>query len=161
MRGNFPKEFPISSSEASNGFGQWLSPEDAERITKAHNSIQAPYQRINETQQHPDQFLPYGEAELLSDTEDEDLKAAIAASLMDSCPAVASAETRNPQSDNQISKQVATMETMTPPNDLCNNKQVTATEASSHVHDQTNLEVASAASSNPQVENQNCKEKTV
>lgn len=42
VRGNFPKDFPISSSEASNGYGQWLSPEDAERITKSCNSTQAP-----------------------------------------------------------------------------------------------------------------------
>ncbi|KAJ6303584.1 hypothetical protein OIU77_017459 [Salix suchowensis] len=64
VRGNFPKEFPIASSEASNGYGQWLSPEDAERITKSCNNTQSP-QRISSTQQ-----------------EDQDLNAAIAASLM-------------------------------------------------------------------------------
>ncbi|WOH11000.1 hypothetical protein DCAR_0830477 [Daucus carota subsp. sativus] len=69
VRGNFPKECPISSSEASNVFGRWLLPEDAERIIKSCN-IQ-------------DHFPQYG-AESLSDAEDEDLKAAIAASLMDS-----------------------------------------------------------------------------
>lgn len=35
MRGNFSKEFHISSTEAFNSYGQWLSPEDAERITKS------------------------------------------------------------------------------------------------------------------------------
>ncbi|KAE9447707.1 hypothetical protein C3L33_20392, partial [Rhododendron williamsianum] len=38
VRGNFPKECPITSSDASNGYGQWLLPEDAERITKSCNS---------------------------------------------------------------------------------------------------------------------------
>ncbi|XP_054784490.1 ataxin-3 homolog [Prosopis cineraria] len=159
VRGNFPKEFPISSSEASNGFGQWLSPEDAERINKSCNSIQAPRQRINESQHHPDQFLSFGKAEMFSDTEDEDLKAAIAASLVDPSPAVASAEARIPQNDNQISKEVTTTEADTAPNDHCN-KRMKTTEASSDVHDLNNLEVSSAASV-PQDENQNTKENSV
>ncbi|KAK2640846.1 hypothetical protein Ddye_022609 [Dipteronia dyeriana] len=37
MRGNFPKECPISS-ETSYGYGQWLPPEDAERIIKSCNT---------------------------------------------------------------------------------------------------------------------------
>ncbi|KAF7825577.1 ataxin-3-like protein [Senna tora] len=161
VRGNFPKEFPISSSEPSNGFGQWLLPEDAERITKSCNSQPAPpHQRINEIQQHPDQFLSHGEAEMLSDMEDEDLKAAIAASLMDSSSALANAEASNPQNDVPISKQVETTGNGTPSNDQCN-KQVIATEASSNVDDKNNLEVAPAASGTPQVENQNTKEETL
>jgi ataxin-3 len=48
--GNFPKEFPIASSEARNGYGQWLSPEDAERITKSCNTTESP-QTIDSTQQ--------------------------------------------------------------------------------------------------------------
>ncbi|KAI5584481.1 hypothetical protein POPTR_006G095700v4 [Populus trichocarpa] len=48
--GNFPKEFPIESSEAPNGYGQWLSPEDAERITKSCNTTESP-QTIDSTQQ--------------------------------------------------------------------------------------------------------------
>lgn len=89
VRGSFPKDFPISSSEASNGYGQWLSPEDAERITKSCNSTQAPPpQRVNWTEQQ-DTFLSSGEAEMLMDMEDEDLKAAIAASLMDSSAVMA------------------------------------------------------------------------
>ncbi|KAL9303244.1 hypothetical protein ACSQ67_020507 [Phaseolus vulgaris] len=128
VRGNFPKEFPISSSEASNGFGQWLSPEDAERITKSCNSVQAPpHQRVNETQQHYDQLLSHGEAEMLLDMEDEDLRAAIAASLMDSSPTVTTAEASTPQNDHQSSKQVATTEP-TPLNDQ-NSKQTVTTEA--------------------------------
>ena len=127
VRGNFPKEFPISSSEASNGFGQWLLPEDAERITKSCNSVQAPHQRVNESQQHHDQFLSHGEAEMLLDMEDEDLKAAIAASLMDSSPIVTTAEASTPQNDYQSSKQVATTEP-TPLNDQ-NSEQAVTTEA--------------------------------
>ncbi|KAK7349948.1 hypothetical protein VNO77_07873 [Canavalia gladiata] len=173
VRGNFPKEFPISSSEASNGFGQWFSPEDAERITKSCNSVQAPNQRINESQQHDDQFLSHGE-DMLSDTEDEDLRAAIAASLMDSCPAVTKAEASAPQNDDRSSKQVATTEA-TPLNNQPNkrvepieanlplndqsNKHVAAIEAGS-LNDQNSQEVASTVGGNPQDENQN-KEKTV
>lgn len=93
VRGNFPKECPISSSEASNGYGQWLSPEDAERITKSCNSTQAPPQRVNRTQHHSETSALSREAEMISEVEDADLKAAIAASLMDSFPATASVET--------------------------------------------------------------------
>ncbi|XP_050380465.1 ataxin-3 homolog [Argentina anserina] len=91
VRGNFPKECPISSSEASNGYGQWLSPEDADRITKSCNSTNVPRQtqRTNQPRQPSEEFLSTEEAELLSEMEDENMKAAIAASLMDSSPAVA------------------------------------------------------------------------
>ncbi|KZV51733.1 ataxin-3 [Dorcoceras hygrometricum] len=86
VRGHFPKECPITSSEASNGYGQWLSPEDAQRITKSCNSTTRTQQGAN--QQHSDQYIEHDEAEMLQDDEDEDLKAAIAASLLDSSPAV-------------------------------------------------------------------------
>ncbi|KAL5180317.1 Ataxin-3 [Glycine soja] len=173
VRGNFPKEFPISSSEASNGFGQWLSPEDAERITKSCNSVQAPHPRVNEHQQHYDQFLSHGENEMLLDMEDEDLRAAIAASLMDSSPAVTNAEASTPQNDNHSSKQVATTEATplndqhskqvepieaTPPVNALSNKHVPAIEACS-LNDQNSKEVASTIGDNAQDENQN-KEKT-
>ncbi|KAA3463788.1 ataxin-3-like protein [Gossypium australe] len=101
VRGNFPKEFHISSTEAFNGYGQWLSPEDVERITKSSNLIQAPPQR-NNTQQHPDP-LDETDTHMLLDMEDEDLKAAIAASLMDSSPAAAMTEASNPKSENKDS----------------------------------------------------------
>lgn len=179
VRGNFPKEFPISSAEASNGFGQWLSPEDAERITKSCNSVQAPHQRTNESQQHCDQFLSHGEAEMFSDFDDEDLKAAIAASLMDSSPAVANAEVEasTPPNDNQSSKQVATTEDA-PLNDQ-HNKEGEVSEATQPLNDQSNKhveattggdsllneqnsqEVVSIVGGNPQDENQNDKGKTV
>ncbi|CAN6581375.1 unnamed protein product [Malus baccata var. baccata] len=107
VRGNFPKECPISSSEASNGYGQWLSPEDAERITKSCNSTNAQPERTNLNPQSSAQFLSNEEADLLSEMEDEDLKAAIAASLMDSAPAITRAQagsphysSRNPQDSN-------------------------------------------------------------
>ncbi|KAF4356977.1 hypothetical protein F8388_015953 [Cannabis sativa] len=107
VRGNFPKECPISASEASNGYGQWLSPEDAERITKSlGSSTQAPSEKPSLNQQSSD--LSYGEAEMLSQMEDDDLKAAIAASLMDSAPAsskseaVASSQDENESSKNKV-----------------------------------------------------------
>ncbi|TYI87652.1 hypothetical protein E1A91_D04G150300v1, partial [Gossypium mustelinum] len=106
VRGNFPKEFHISSTEAFNGNGQWLSPEDAERITKSSNIIQAPPER-NNTQQHPNQ-LDETDTQMLLDMEDEDLKAAIAASLMDSSPAVAMTEASNPKSENKDSPEKTT-----------------------------------------------------
>ncbi|XWS59921.1 hypothetical protein CRYUN_Cryun08bG0163500 [Craigia yunnanensis] len=104
VRGNFPKECLISSSEASNGYGEWLSPEDAERITKSCNLTQAP-QRNNMAQQHPERLLSSEETDMqmLSDMEDEDLKAAIAASLMDSSPAIGSAEGSTPKTENKDS----------------------------------------------------------
>ncbi|KAI4353164.1 hypothetical protein L6164_002135 [Bauhinia variegata] len=179
VRGNFPKEFPILSSEAYNGFGQWLSPEDAERITKScDNSIQAPHRRINDPQQNYDPFLSYGEAEMLSDMEDEDLKAAIAASLMESSPAVANAHPTTPQNDNQNGEQVASTVVGNPLNDQ-NKKEVTfsagdaspsnqndkevasAADAGTSQNDQNDREVASASGGSPQDENQNSKEKTV
>ncbi|KAG8500772.1 hypothetical protein CXB51_002797 [Gossypium anomalum] len=61
VRGNFPKEFHISSTEAFNGYGQYA------------NAF------------------------------DDDLKAAIAASLMDSSPAAAMTEASNPKSENKDS----------------------------------------------------------
>lgn len=172
VRGNFPKEFPISSSEASNGFGQWLSPEDAERITKSCNSVQAPQERVNnERQQRSNQFLSREEAEMFSDMEDEDLKAAIAASLMDSAPTVTNAEASAPQNDNQRSKQVATTET-TPsssqpkeqvgpievilPTSDESNKHVEAIEAGSLPNDKNNQQVESSLrGDNSQSQNQN------
>ncbi|CAN1853533.1 Ataxin-3 homolog [Linum perenne] len=84
VRGNFPAEFPILSSESSNGYGQWLSPEDADRIIKSCSSVQEVQhpKPINFVQPSND---PY--EYMLSDGDDEDLKAAIAASLMDSSQA--------------------------------------------------------------------------
>ncbi|XP_058109295.1 ataxin-3 homolog [Magnolia sinica] len=108
VRGNFPKECPISSSEALNGFGQWLSPEDAQRITKSCNSTQATPHRTNPQQpSDPTQFA--GEAERLSDMEEKDLNAAIAASLLDSASvaagllnsAAAGSGSQVPQDSNQ------------------------------------------------------------
>lgn len=73
VRGNFPRECPIPPSDASNGFGQWLTPEDAERITKSCNQKRAAAQRVDA-----------GDAGEISQEEEADLNAAIQASLMDS-----------------------------------------------------------------------------
>ncbi|KAL3536480.1 hypothetical protein ACH5RR_004941 [Cinchona calisaya] len=87
VRGNFPKECPIVSSESSNGYGQWLSPEDAERITKSCNSTWRTAPGSCQTRQFSDSYVQYGDGGKLLDEDDEDLKAAIAASLMDSASA--------------------------------------------------------------------------
>lgn len=97
VRGNFPKECPITSSDASNGYGQWLLPEDAERITKSCNSGQRPTHGTRQNREISDPSSQFGEAEMLLEAEDEDLKAAIAASLMDSSPAPAPAPAPAPE----------------------------------------------------------------
>ncbi|KAF8394953.1 hypothetical protein HHK36_018892 [Tetracentron sinense] len=101
VKGNFPRECPISSSEASNGFGQWLSPEDAQRITKSCNATQSIPHAANLSQPHSDPSQTSREDEVLLDMEDEDFKAAIAVSLMDSALAMASTEVHIPQEKNQ------------------------------------------------------------
>lgn len=78
VRGNFPKECPIPVSESTNGFGQWLTPDDAKRITMSCNQVQAPTSREPST---PDQSHAVGES--IEHQEEQDLRAAIAASLMD------------------------------------------------------------------------------
>ena len=35
MRGKFPRDCPVFSSETSNAYGQWFTPDDAQRITKS------------------------------------------------------------------------------------------------------------------------------
>ncbi|KAI3781666.1 hypothetical protein L2E82_11686 [Cichorium intybus] len=74
VRGNFPKECPITSGEASNGYGQWLLPEDAERITKSCNSGNRQQHQLSPEKLN--QRAPVA-------VEDDDLNAAIAASLGD------------------------------------------------------------------------------
>ncbi|XP_044461152.1 ataxin-3 homolog [Mangifera indica] len=104
VRGNFPRECPISSSETSNGYGQWLLPEDAERITKSCNSREGS-KRIKLTEEQSGPLLSIGGGDAISVIEDEDLKAAIAASLLDSSPPMVSAETSAPKIENQDSKE--------------------------------------------------------
>lgn len=83
VRGNFPKESLIASSEeSSNGYGQWLSPEDAVRITKSCNNAQGRAAGTSQTEGFLE--LPYDAGDLSVDEDDADLRAAIAASLMDS-----------------------------------------------------------------------------
>ncbi|KAK4795983.1 hypothetical protein SAY86_028309 [Trapa natans] len=79
VRGNFPKECPISSAEAPSSYGQWFSPEDAERISKSCNETWDRSPRIDHTDK------------MVSEIEDADLKAAIAASLMDAGPSMPAA----------------------------------------------------------------------
>jgi len=81
VRGNFPKECPMAT-EGSNGFGQWLTPDDAQKITASCNQVQTP------TQQPPllgEQSEGMSEMDMIAAQQEEaDLNAAIAASLMDS-----------------------------------------------------------------------------
>ncbi|KAL0922328.1 hypothetical protein M5K25_006304 [Dendrobium thyrsiflorum] len=80
VRGIFPKECPISASDSANGFGQWLTPDDAKRITMSCNQVQGPTSRdpsTPPTNQSPE------EADSIAQQEEQDLRAAIAASLMD------------------------------------------------------------------------------
>ena len=81
VRGNFPKDCPIPSS---NAFGQWLTPEDAQRITKSCNEHP---QRQDPNHAYSGQFMSgantLAEADALAAQEEHDLNAAIAASLMD------------------------------------------------------------------------------
>ncbi|KAL8504853.1 hypothetical protein ACS0TY_016150 [Phlomoides rotata] len=105
VRGNFPKECPMSSAESSNGYGQWLLPEDAERITKSCNSASGTNKRSRE-QQISNPYNQYDEAEAVLDDEDEDLKAAIAASLMESSsPAVEKKSGTSENDENSKAKE--------------------------------------------------------
>ncbi|KAI3939228.1 hypothetical protein MKX01_002096 [Papaver californicum] len=95
VRGSFPKDCSISTSEAS-GFGQWLTPEDAQRITKSCNTTQSgTHTTRTPTQPIADSYQPFREEGSLSDMENDDLQAAIAASLMDSAPPAFTAENVN------------------------------------------------------------------
>ncbi|TVU36469.1 hypothetical protein EJB05_18405 [Eragrostis curvula] len=82
VRGNFPKECPMAT-EGSNGFGQWLTPDDARRITASCNQVESPIQQAN-TPVRGDQSGGMSEMDIIAAQQEEaDLNAAIAASLMD------------------------------------------------------------------------------
>lgn len=81
VRGIFPKECPIPPSDSSNGFGQWLAPDDAKRITISCNQLQVPASSEPSTLTTTNQS--YVEVDSIEQQEDKDLRAAIAASLMD------------------------------------------------------------------------------
>ncbi|XP_072954886.1 putative ataxin-3 homolog [Typha angustifolia] len=83
VRGNFPKECPMSS-EASNGFGQWLTPEDAKRITKSCNQVQVPTPGAESSLQSYSSEAMNEMDMIAAQQEEEELNAAIAASLIDS-----------------------------------------------------------------------------
>uniref|UniRef100_A0A0E0JR45 ubiquitinyl hydrolase 1 n=1 Tax=Oryza punctata TaxID=4537 RepID=A0A0E0JR45_ORYPU len=82
VRGNFPKECPMAT-EGSNGFGQWLTPDDARRITSSCNQVQTPTQQAG-ISLVADQSEEMSEMDMIAAQQEEaDLNAAIAASLMD------------------------------------------------------------------------------
>ncbi|KAL6534430.1 hypothetical protein OROHE_013355 [Orobanche hederae] len=88
VRGNFPKEFPMALSHSSFGYGQWLTPEDAAKILKSSNSNQ--------------RAVPRNSRKMMND--DDDLKAAIAASLRDSGPPVKRVKVEDGTPDESINK---------------------------------------------------------
>ena len=82
VRGNFPKECPMAT-EGSNGFGQWLTPEDARKITASCNQVPAPTHQ-GAVSQLGGQSAGMSEMDIIAAQQEEaDLNAAIAASLMD------------------------------------------------------------------------------
>lgn len=100
VRGNFPKECPMST-EGSNGFGQWLTPDDAQRITASCNQVQTPT-RQQVASPLRGQSEGMNEMELFAAQQEEaDLNAAIAASLMDSVGAFASRSAAEEESRSQ------------------------------------------------------------
>ncbi|WVZ68149.1 hypothetical protein U9M48_017127 [Paspalum notatum var. saurae] len=100
VRGNFPKECPMAT-EGSNGFGQWLTPDDARRITASCNQVQTPTQQV----QSPligEQAEGMSEMDMIAAQQEEaDLNAAIAASLMDSGGAIVSYDSAQEYSTSQ------------------------------------------------------------
>uniref|UniRef100_A0ACD5VV72 Uncharacterized protein n=1 Tax=Avena sativa TaxID=4498 RepID=A0ACD5VV72_AVESA len=101
VRGNFPKECPMAT-EGSNGFGQWLTPDDARRITASCNQVQTPT-RQQVVSPLRDQSGGMSEMELIAAQQEEaDLNAAIAASLMDSGGPFASHAAAQEESRSQV-----------------------------------------------------------
>ncbi|KAL6503214.1 hypothetical protein OROHE_023843 [Orobanche hederae] len=96
VRGDFPKDCPITSSDAPNGYGQWLLPEDAERIIKSCNSA---------SRMGGGRLQPSNPGEVfLNDEDDEDFKAAIAASLVDSSSQAVASRPGNSENEHESSK---------------------------------------------------------
>lgn len=126
VRGNFPKECPMTSAEATNGYGQWLLPEDAERIIKSSSSGQRQqhHQQPPRTPLTEDDDLNAaiaaslrengGEVGTSMNSLDDDLAAAIAASLKESSPAVVSVVNKDINAAN-TPPAVATLTDTTPP----------------------------------------------
>ena len=71
------------ATEGSNGFGQWLTPDDARRITASCNQVQTPTQQVQPSLLG-EQSEGMSEMDMIAAQQEEaDLNAAIAASLMD------------------------------------------------------------------------------
>ncbi|KAJ1286246.1 hypothetical protein BS78_03G338600 [Paspalum vaginatum] len=100
VRGNFPKECPMAT-EGSNGFGQWLTPDDSRRITASCNQVQTPTQQV----QSPllgEQAEGMSEMDMIAAQQEEaDLNAAIAASLMDAGGPISSYDSAQEYSTSQ------------------------------------------------------------
>ncbi|KAG8078494.1 hypothetical protein GUJ93_ZPchr0007g6331 [Zizania palustris] len=100
VRGIFPKECPMAT-EGSNGFGQWLTPDDARRITASCNQVQTPTQQADITLVG-DQSEEMSEMDMIAAQQEEaDLNAAIAASLMDTGGPFASYGAAHEESSSQ------------------------------------------------------------
>ncbi|XP_062207461.1 putative ataxin-3 homolog [Phragmites australis] len=100
VRGNFPKECPMAT-EGSNGFGQWLTPDDARKITASCNQVETPIQQAN-TSRLGDQSEGISEMDMIAAQQEEaDLNAAIAASLMETGGLFASYDAHQEDSKSQ------------------------------------------------------------
>ncbi|CAM0883594.1 unnamed protein product [Alopecurus aequalis] len=101
VRGNFPRECPMAT-DGSNGFGQWLLPDDARRITASCNQVQTPTrQQVVSPRRSPSEGM--SEMELIAAQQEEaDLNAAIAASLMDTGGSSASHSAAQERSRSQV-----------------------------------------------------------
>ncbi|KAI3891300.1 hypothetical protein MKX03_009011 [Papaver bracteatum] len=72
VRGSFPKDCSISTSEA-RGFGKWIMPEDAQRITKSCNTSQSGTHTTRApTQPIASFYQTFREERSLSDMENDD-----------------------------------------------------------------------------------------
>lgn len=72
------------ATEGSNGFGQWLTPDDAQKITASCNQVQTPPTHQVQSPLLGQQSGGMSEMDMIAAQQEEaDLNAAIAASLMD------------------------------------------------------------------------------
>lgn len=89
------------ATEGSNGFGQWLTPDDARRITDSCNQVQTPTQQV-QPPQLGERSEGMSEMDLIAAQQEEaDLNAAIAASLMDTGGPFASYDAAQEYSNSQ------------------------------------------------------------
>ncbi|KAJ3668898.1 hypothetical protein LUZ60_010848 [Juncus effusus] len=77
VRGNFPKECSMGAESAS-GFGQWLTPDDAKKLTESCNQLRVSGNNNERERESSEMEL------IMAQKEEDDLNAAIMASLLTS-----------------------------------------------------------------------------